>query len=75
MPLKYKDKIFEDEKSLGAYLMGSIKTKKKSTAAQINGTKGGRPTKKKEKHDEENNSDDGNSRVAANRAKGKSRPD
>lgn len=58
MPLKYKDKIFEDEKSLGAFLMGSIKTKKKSTAAQINGKKGGRPIKvKKEKKNEKNIND------------------
>lgn len=60
MPLKYKDKIFEDEKSLGAFLMGSIKTKKKSTAAQINGKKGGRPIKiKKEKKNEKNTNDSG----------------
>lgn len=54
MPLKYKDKIFEDEKSLGAFLMGSVKTKKKTIAAQINGKKGGRPIKTKEKDDEDN---------------------
>lgn len=58
MPLKYKDKIFEDEKSLGAYLMGSVKTKKKTIAAQINGKKGGRPPKNKENDDENNTCDD-----------------
>lgn len=75
MALKYKDKIFEDEKSLGAFLMGSVKTKKKTIAAQINGKKGGRPIKTKEKDDEDNNCDSGISSRVNRNTKVKSRAD
>lgn len=52
MAVKYKDKIFKNEKALAGFLLGSIKSKKKTTAARENGKKGGRPPKPKQEEKE-----------------------